>query len=464
VGGRRADDLGLGHGDPIPNGARNNTLAQVAGRLHDGRDLADLERALLEVNETWCTPPLPADEVRRIARSIYRKDPCTPGGGGGDSIPEIAKPLALFEQAMICHDWGRWPGGLSITKALLRKAREFGRLRPDGNIELNLSYNELALEASTSERSIKRYAKKIKLTGLVGQDNADRKQKEAGTWVLNVPAPRVTTRLTRRVREYIGSCGDTSRTFPLTRPRLRYSERYISRLGKSWEKCRDALEASPDGYLNFEDLAELARIKRVRELRNPRPNGWLHRAIKAGLVRVTSGGLKLLAGWEQAEDDMRQRTGEIAAATRDREAYKRKRKDWLDRINTGEIVKCPMSDVERNARSDLEVLREAGAERARYRRAMKAFKEKRNAEKRRNSWSYRTFHAWKVMSNPDSAPGVLTEAYWRGEIADISGIAHAVAKHFKDGDNWRAWREHVREAYRDWRSLEGPRAKLRRVS
>ena len=38
-------------GDTIPNGARNNTLARIAGRLHDGRDLAELERALLEVNE-----------------------------------------------------------------------------------------------------------------------------------------------------------------------------------------------------------------------------------------------------------------------------------------------------------------------------------------------------------------------------------------------------------------------------
>src|SRR5215218_2180647 len=67
-------------GDTIPNGARNDTLARIAGRLHDGRDLADLERALLEVNVHRCSPALPEGEVLKIARSIYQRDPCTPGG------------------------------------------------------------------------------------------------------------------------------------------------------------------------------------------------------------------------------------------------------------------------------------------------------------------------------------------------------------------------------------------------
>jgi len=441
-------------GDTIPNGARNDTLARIAGRLHDGRDLADLERALLEVNVHRCSPALPEGEVLKIARSIYQRDPCTPGGGGRNRA-KVEEALARFEAAMLAHPWGRWPGGLSATKELLKLAREVGRMTAPEKVEVNLSYNEFAIQAATAEKSIERYARKIKQTGLVSQDNANRKAKEASTWVLNIPARGDGTRLQSKVRETIGVCTDTSRTLPLSRPRLRYSERYIQRLGKSWERCRDVLEGA-GGYLSFRAYAEVTGMKpeRVRDLRIPRPGGWLDRAQRAGLVRVTSGGLQLVEGWEAEEDRIRERMGEIAAATRDRERYKRERKDWLDRINHGEIVKRPQSEAEIRARAELEVLREAGAERARYRRTMGAFRAERMREKRRQNMSYRTLHALRVMSNPDTNPGVFTESYWRGELSDFDYIAGAVAEFYGDWPNWQAWREHVREAYQEWEELE----------
>jgi len=462
---RAADDLLSG--DTIQEGTRNQTLARICGRLHDGRDLADLEAALLEVNERRCSPALPADEVLKIARSIFRKEPCTPGRRG-ENRPEIDKALAQFECAMLSHPWGRWPGGLSATKVLLQLARKVGRMTAPDKLEVNLSYNEFALRAATSEKSIERYARKIKKTGLVSQNNAGRKPKEASTWVLNVPARGDGTRLQDKVIEPLGVCTDTSRTLPLTRPRLRYSERHIRRLGKSWEKCRDVLEGA-SGYLSFGAYAEVMGMKpdRIRDLRNPRPGGWLDRARKAGLVRVTSGGLQLLEGWEAEEDRVRQRTGETAAYTRDKERYKRERLAWLDRLNGAPGEKRSPSKEEIRARSELEVLREAGAERARYRRQMRTFRAALAREKRRQNMSYRTFHALRVISNPHTVPGVFTESYWRGELSEFDHVVGAVAEFYRDWPNWLAWREHVREAYQEWEELQtgtASLAKLGRIS
>src|SRR5215210_1427229 len=113
--------------------------------------------------------------------------------------------------------------------------------------------------------------------------------------------------------------------------------------------------------MTFEALAEALGMSRARELRNPRRDGWLRRAERDGLVRRTSGGLALIEGWEREEDRVRERTGEIAAYTRNQELYKRRRLDWLDRLNgvTGEKRLPGKKEVQ--ARRDLEVLREAGA-------------------------------------------------------------------------------------------------------
>src|SRR4051794_36967936 len=69
----------LDDGEPIPDGTRDETLTRIAGRLHDGtRDLAQLEADLQAVNEDRCNPPLPVEQVRKIARSVWRYEPCRP--------------------------------------------------------------------------------------------------------------------------------------------------------------------------------------------------------------------------------------------------------------------------------------------------------------------------------------------------------------------------------------------------
>ena len=71
----------------IPEGSRNATLTSLAGTLRRpgyGEDIINL--VLKAVNEERCDPPLPADEIEAIARSISRYQPEFPletGGVGG---------------------------------------------------------------------------------------------------------------------------------------------------------------------------------------------------------------------------------------------------------------------------------------------------------------------------------------------------------------------------------------------
>ena len=67
-------------GPDTPDSSRNNTLTSIAGRLHDGtRSQEKLVEDLHKVNKARCKPPLPKSEVRRIAESIYKREPCRPG-------------------------------------------------------------------------------------------------------------------------------------------------------------------------------------------------------------------------------------------------------------------------------------------------------------------------------------------------------------------------------------------------
>lgn len=61
---------------PIPEGHRNVELTSLAGTMRKRRfSLAAILAALLAENETRCTPPLPINEVRRIAASVGRYPP-----------------------------------------------------------------------------------------------------------------------------------------------------------------------------------------------------------------------------------------------------------------------------------------------------------------------------------------------------------------------------------------------------
>lgn len=73
---------------PIGKGERNKTLASLAGSMRQrGMGQGIIETALLDVNEKQCAPPLPENEVRKVAQSISRYEPERGNGGGPDKEP-----------------------------------------------------------------------------------------------------------------------------------------------------------------------------------------------------------------------------------------------------------------------------------------------------------------------------------------------------------------------------------------
>jgi hypothetical protein len=66
-------------GEAIAEGGRNHALASLAGTMRRrGMTPAAIEAALVVENDTQCKPPLPASEVRNIARSVARYEPAAP--------------------------------------------------------------------------------------------------------------------------------------------------------------------------------------------------------------------------------------------------------------------------------------------------------------------------------------------------------------------------------------------------
>jgi hypothetical protein len=76
-------------GQIIPEGERNSTLASLAGTMRRrGMTAAAIEAALLVHNRECCQPPLPEEDVKRIAASYgrYSIPPTTPYGFNNTSL------------------------------------------------------------------------------------------------------------------------------------------------------------------------------------------------------------------------------------------------------------------------------------------------------------------------------------------------------------------------------------------
>ena len=79
AGARPAPEAPLAQGEAIAEGGRNHALASLAGTMRRrGMTPAAIEAALVVENDTNCKPPLPASEVRNIARSVARYPPAAP--------------------------------------------------------------------------------------------------------------------------------------------------------------------------------------------------------------------------------------------------------------------------------------------------------------------------------------------------------------------------------------------------
>jgi Bifunctional DNA primase/polymerase, N-terminal/Primase C terminal 1 (PriCT-1) len=367
-------------GNPIPDGRRNETLASIAGRLHDGtRDLSQLEDALLNINEARCLPPLPPEQVRRIARSIYRYEPCRPTRREPDE--ETVQALAVIEQSIMRREY-KGKGGktkYSIAVAALKLARKYGT-RVERGVRLEVSDRQLALATATSRRSIVRHKKDM--DGILEVDNEGVEPGKSGALILlSPPAPTVTTLPTGLdVEEREGGC-DSSRA-PLTAPRLRWSSparrarrsvtpgtskvrdgivakrrEAVIRLGKSCERVMDRVEAA-GGSMPLVDLADAVDVKRPRDLtrrKDPETgkgrDGFVTRLENVGVLTVVGDTVTLTEDWLEALDKERDRAGEIALYKRDMRRYNEQSRAYRNRHKV-KPDRAPSEEEMREARRD----------------------------------------------------------------------------------------------------------------
>lgn len=103
-------------GKVIPNGARNGTLASLAGSMRKrGLEEPEINAALQKINARRCDPPLPETDVERIAKSIggYDSPPLTQVETPPDpaqlletarNASAVDRPAALRTLAEALHD------------------------------------------------------------------------------------------------------------------------------------------------------------------------------------------------------------------------------------------------------------------------------------------------------------------------------------------------------------------------
>jgi hypothetical protein len=391
---RRSAVSATAEGPPILEGERDNTLASIAGKLHDGtRTLTDLEAELLEINEARCVPPLPERQVLKVARSIYRRTPCKPGAPEPD--PETLEALDDVEAAMWGREW-RGMGGKSERDAvisLIKQARRHGELIPAG-VRVSISVRAWALATAVSKRAMLDARKggerkpgiisRLERAGVIRADRSGQSGTKAGAYILLLPRAEFhhsNHRSSARTSER--SSGETLRAAPFTAPRLRWSapsrkpsrglvrgtrrvragvrrppREHIKRLGKGAGAVIDALEAL-GGEL---PLAEL--YGRLHPDRSPgdrkrwRPRDLRRRVIArledVGVVRCEGNTVILTAEWLEALNRDRERAGEIEVHRRDMRDYSRESEAYRNRHS----VKPERAPTER----EMQERREAGQE------------------------------------------------------------------------------------------------------
>jgi Bifunctional DNA primase/polymerase, N-terminal/Primase C terminal 1 (PriCT-1) len=366
-------------GPPIPEGTRNDTLASIAGRLHNGtRHLDTLAGELQDINAARCAPPLPDVEVWRIAASIYGTSPCSPST---TATPEALEALAKVEAALWTAPWPGM-GGRSERDTLIaaiKRGRLHGKLTPAG-VRISLDYGTLALEAGVSKRALLDYWRggkrklgiisRLKRGGWLRSDNAERKAREAGAFIISVP--RAQFHHSTSGGEYLKNpryaCGETLRA-----PRLRWGYPGIKRLGKTRGAVIDTLEAAGSS-LTLEVLADALHHKRPRDMRR--------RVIPAlerhGMVECVGDRVRLTTGYLDALERRREATGEIAAETRDRERNKRKTLERRERL-AGRDTRIPVSDAERAAVEELREIAESEGMRRSWRAQRRAMRDAQGA-------------------------------------------------------------------------------------
>jgi hypothetical protein len=171
-------------GPPILQGSRDDTLVRIAGRLHDGtRSLDDLTAELLEINARRCEPPLPDQQVVKVARSIHGREPCRPGRP--KEVDELVGALSDYWHGQTWKKLAK-KSEARFARALIREGRKFGRRVPTG-LRVEKSFRQIAEILGCHRNTVTNLVKRAKAGGWLRQDNGDRRRDEPGAFVLVDP-------------------------------------------------------------------------------------------------------------------------------------------------------------------------------------------------------------------------------------------------------------------------------------
>jgi hypothetical protein len=322
-GSRRRDGstIGIDTG-PIPEGTRNETLASIAGRRHDGtRDELALADDLLAINNARCTPPLPETEVRQIAKSIAGRDACKPTVQVSERVLEVVDYLANVERPIKGMGGAT---GWSIYRAGLELLRRYGREHTDG-VVLSVDVRTWAQMAGTTHTSVRRFIGRTSLIRVVRKGSGRR----SGAFVF-VVASEALAKGHKAFHSSSSRVGIETKSTRSGTPSalLRLLERLRwgpGRIGKSKAAILHKL-VECDHALSRKELASKLG-KKPESLRVPLK--WL---VDVGLLERVSRGVYAVADdLQRRVEDARQISGEpeadrlqIARHDRERDAYRRR--------------------------------------------------------------------------------------------------------------------------------------------
>lgn len=337
-------------GEPIPEGQRDNTLTSIAGRLHDGsRRLADLEDDLLALNERRCAPPLPPEQVCKIARSIHHRPPCRTSLQR--VTPEILEALDTVRREIASREWqGRsGPTDYDVMIALERIARRKGGEMIPAGLRVEVSIREIVQEGGIgSTRTASNSLNRLRSRGCLRRDGTGKGPKSGAIVILIPPRAKGNTRTIRGGPER-GVVASVSFCAPPTAPRLRWSAPGCAgRLGKRRGRAVDVLEAEP--ILTLEEIAQRLGHKRPRDVRRR----ILQPLVEAGVVVFVEGRYSLATDWRAALDRRREEDGEIEAAKRQKQRHEEARRAFREAWEKGEVI----GKAERRRRERWRILRE----------------------------------------------------------------------------------------------------------
>jgi hypothetical protein len=171
-------------GAAILEGTRDATLTRIAGLLHDGtRTLDDLAAQLLEINAQRCEPPLPDQQVVKVARSIYKREPCRPGRP--KEVDELVGDLSDYWHGQTWKKMAK-KSEARFARALIREGRKFGK-RVTTGLWVEKSFRQMAEILGVHRNTITNLVKRGKASGWLRQDNAGRRGEKPGAFILVDP-------------------------------------------------------------------------------------------------------------------------------------------------------------------------------------------------------------------------------------------------------------------------------------